>query len=120
MPYFAQATRRFHFDSAHHLPNYEGKCQRLHGHRWTLDVTIESRIDDTTGFVVDFSTMKKDLEPLLDRLDHHNLNEVLDNPTAENLCILLWEEIHNIYGRGLQKLRLYESPDSWIDYHGGL
>lgn len=30
------------FDSAHFLKGYEGKCSNIHGHRWTVEVTVAS------------------------------------------------------------------------------
>ena len=30
-----------HFDGAHFLTDYYGKCENLHGHRWRVVATIE-------------------------------------------------------------------------------
>lgn len=116
----AKATRRFHFDAAHHLPNYEGKCRNVHGHRWDLEVTVEDRINEN-GFVLDFSEIKKIVEAeVISYFDHCDLNKLIENPTAENLCVAIWKILHNQLGLSLSSIRLYESPDSWIDYNGGL
>ena len=50
--------RTFYFDSAHNLPNYNGKCKNLHGHRWRLDVYVEGVESKTTGMIVDFKDLK--------------------------------------------------------------
>ncbi len=34
---------RFHFDAAHQLPNYSGKCANLHGHRWEVEVVVNEK-----------------------------------------------------------------------------
>ena len=31
------------FDSAHFLSGYTGKCSNIHGHRWHVEIEIESR-----------------------------------------------------------------------------
>lgn len=30
-----------HFDAAHYIKDYDGKCNREHGHRWNIDVTMD-------------------------------------------------------------------------------
>jgi len=47
-------AKTFYFDSAHKLPNYEGKCRFLHGHRFRLDVVVEGHVNPLTGMVMDF------------------------------------------------------------------
>ena len=83
--------RTFHFDAAHHLPNYEGKCFRTHGHTWKVTVEVKGEIDPETGFVIDLSLLKATVEDLLIELDHQDLNSILKNPT----CELLTEYIFN-------------------------
>ncbi len=73
-----------HFDAAHFLENYMGKCANIHGHTWHVDVEIEGESLDKTGMVVDFGEVKKIIKSILP--DHEFLNRVLFiNPTAENL-----------------------------------
>ena len=31
-----------HYDAAHFLRNYEGKCERLHGHRYVVEVAVQT------------------------------------------------------------------------------
>jgi 6-pyruvoyltetrahydropterin/6-carboxytetrahydropterin synthase len=38
-----RVTKEFTFDAAHNLPNYHGKCERLHGHTYRIQVTIEEK-----------------------------------------------------------------------------
>ena len=42
----------FEFDAAHNLPNYAGKCERLHGHTYRLRVFCEAPVDPSTGLAV--------------------------------------------------------------------
>ena len=62
------------FDSAHFLSGYTGKCSNIHGHRWHVEIEIESRKLEKNGqergMLVDFGDLKKDLKELADSMDH--------------------------------------------------
>ena len=45
--------KEFEFDAAHYLPEYNGKCERLHGHTYKLVVKVEGT-PDKEGMVIDF------------------------------------------------------------------
>jgi 6-pyruvoyltetrahydropterin/6-carboxytetrahydropterin synthase len=96
-------TRIFHFSYAHHLPDYDGKCVRLHGHTGVLEVQVAAMgmferpsqlplvFEEKTypGMVVDFGSLKEIVErQVLEKLDHHLINDFLVVPTAENM--VLW------------------------------
>ena len=82
----------FYFAAAHRLPRYEGPCFRLHGHNYKFFVTVEGEVDPRTGMIADFGTIKEVVgQEVLARVDHRNLNDVLDNPTAENIARWIWE-----------------------------
>jgi len=126
-----------HFDAAHRLSNYEGKCQRLHGHRWLVKIKVRGGVLNNWGAVVDFGDIKKVLNKELDLLDHrtildtndpqnHNLNLPEDwvvwfegNPTAENIAqylfVSLQPEIENL-GVELKEVGVFESPESAVTY----
>lgn len=86
--------REFTFEAAHRLPAVPDghKCGRLHGHSYRLEVHVEGDVDLDTGMVMDFAEIKAAVAPVLDRLDHHYLNEVegLENPTSENVARWVW------------------------------
>ncbi len=69
-------TVRSSFSAAHRLLEYEGNCDRLHGHNWQVEVTVESEVLDARGMALDFRVMKASLNEILARLDHEYLNEV--------------------------------------------
>jgi 6-pyruvoyltetrahydropterin/6-carboxytetrahydropterin synthase len=57
-------TRRLEFDSGHRIPNHDGQCRHLHGHRYAIEVTLTGEVanhpgkaDD--GMVLDFGDIKK-------------------------------------------------------------
>ena len=77
-----------HFDSAHYLPGHPGKCNQLHGHRWEVKVVIQTSRLNSSGMVVDFG----DIKNIINKLDHRNLNELVDfNPTAELIAEGIWQ-----------------------------
>jgi 6-pyruvoyltetrahydropterin/6-carboxytetrahydropterin synthase len=105
-------TKEFVFDSAHCLPLYEGKCNRLHGHRWTLHITISGGLIKTgpyQGMVLDFGVLAKQVEPLISRLDHRDLNTFILNPTCENLLFWIGERLCEL-ALNWTCLTLEESP----------
>lgn len=89
--------------SASHSLNlsYESKCRKTHGHNWVVWVYCESRELDESGMIVDFTVIKRLIH---DKLDHQNLNEVLDfNPTAENLAEWICNQIQSCYRVDVQE-----------------
>jgi 6-pyruvoyltetrahydropterin/6-carboxytetrahydropterin synthase len=104
----------FGFEAAHRLAWHPGKCQNVHGHSYRLDVTVEGPLD-ANGVVVDFDTLKEVVRTqVVDPWDHRDLNEVLENPTAELLAQRAWELL-TVAGLPLAALRLWETTDSWVD-----
>ena len=114
-----RVCRSFPFDAAHFLPDYPGKCSKLHGHRWTLEVEIEGPVNPRTGFVMDFSELKILVQSrVIDHLDHDSLNIQFPNPTAEKIVQWVWVQLEGIISRldlTLTRLRLYETPDSYVE-----
>ena len=47
------------FSSAHRLRNYRGKCERMHGHNWKVNVTVGGDTIDENGLLIDFQIMKE-------------------------------------------------------------
>jgi 6-pyruvoyltetrahydropterin/6-carboxytetrahydropterin synthase len=89
-------TREFSFDAAHFLSNYYGKCERMHGHTYKLQVTLEGDVAEN-GMVMDFVVLKRIVKKqVLDLVDHQLLNDVLDNPSAERLVMWMWERLVNL------------------------
>ena len=76
--------------SAHQLREYQGKCERLHGHNWTIRVTVSGNELDKCGMLIDFGILKQRLKNILEILDHRFINEVPPfdkiNPSAENIA----------------------------------
>jgi len=108
----------FQFNAAHRLPRYQGPCFHTHGHNYQLVVFVGGRVDPTTGLSVDFGEVKRVVrERVLERIDHSDLNALLDNPTAENVVIWIWERLEPALP-GLSELQLFETPDCAVIYRG--
>ncbi len=108
----------FTFAAAHRLPRYQGPCQRLHGHNYRMYVAVEGEVDPGSGMVADFGRVKQVVQELvLARVDHRDLNDILENPTAENIARWAWETLEPGLP-GLCEVRLREIPDSCVTYRG--
>ncbi len=109
-----RVTRRFSFEAAHHLPFHQGKCHRLHGHHYRLEVTVEGPLRED-GMVIDFDELEGLVErEVLSGLDHQLLNDLIDNPTAELMAHELWKRIASL-GLKVVALRLWETPDASVE-----
>ena len=109
-----RVTKSFSFEAAHELPWHAGKCKRLHGHSYRLEVTIEGPLDHN-GIVVDFDDVQRIVEDeVIARYDHRHLNELVDNPTAELLAADIWKRVEAA-GLDVVALRLWETADSSVE-----
>lgn len=86
------------FAAAHHLPSLPGthKCRRPHGHNYTVTVEVNALRLDAHGFVVDYAVLDEWWSRIKDRVDHHDLNEILGDAvpstTAENIASYLYRD----------------------------
>lgn len=118
-----QITTRLEFDAGHRIPSHKSQCKNLHGHRYTIEITLSGDIisqEDTSenGMVMDFSDVKKiaktsvvdvwdhaflvyqhDLEVLnfLNTLPNHNTVIFPTVPTAENMAAEAFKILKNQY-----------------------
>src|SRR4030067_3809920 len=90
------------FEAAHYLRGYKGKCENLHGHRYTIIVKVSAQKLNNIGLAYDFTDLKKYLGEILDRYDHTCLNDVKPfdkiNPSAENLAAAIYKELKKKLG----------------------
>ena len=130
-------TRKAEFSAAHYYHNPEfspeenqrvfGKCNNPHGHghNYTLEVTVKGHVDARSGFVVDLKQLKDVMNrEVIDALDHRFLNHEVAEfkhaiPTTENLAIAIWERLMGkLQTSKLHRIRVYETPDLFVDYYG--
>ena len=83
------------FSAAHNLRNYDGKCEKLHGHNWIVEAAFRYKKLDENGLAVDFRIAKAALKDAIEELDHSYLNESgyfkKTNPTSENIAKFIFD-----------------------------
>jgi 6-pyruvoyltetrahydropterin/6-carboxytetrahydropterin synthase len=104
--------RIFHFDAAHFLPDYKGKCEKVHGHTYKMEVVIEDEVKDK-GMVMDFTELGKIVEiNVIEKFDHENLNELMENPTAENIAKDIFKRLDKLLP--LLSVKVWEGEGKWV------
>jgi len=112
-----------HFDAAHFLRGYQGKCEALHGHRFRVVVKITASEVDEVGLAYDFTVLKQQLGDILSSFDHTCLNDVPPfdkiNPSSENIAATIYNELQpKLAGApvSLSCVEVWESPQSGVAY----
>lgn len=133
-------TTKHHFDSAHFLKGYDGKCSNIHGHRWFIEVSVQSEalIEDgcKRGMLVDFHTLKDDLKKECDHFDHKlimeegSLKEATEKaledegfamlrlpyrPTSENIAKYFYDYMTEC-GYLVKEVTCFETPENRATY----
>ncbi len=129
-------TRRAEFSASHvcRLPSRseaenralfgEGANPNGHGHNYVVEVTVEGEPDPATGMVIDLKRLKEILEEeIVAPMDHRFLNYEVKPfdmvvPTAENVAGEIWRRLESRIsspGIALAKVRLFETPDLYVD-----
>ncbi len=129
-------SRRFDFSASHRYYRQDwseeknkevfGLCTSPygHGHNYELHVTISGPIDPDTGMIINLSRLKEIVNRILEQFDHKFLN--LDTPyfkdkipTTENIALVLFglikEQLKELPGLQLRRVRLYEREDLYAD-----
>ncbi len=123
-----EVTVEGRFAAAHNLRDYEGDCERLHGHNYQARVTVRVAELGADGLGVDFRELKAALGAVLEELDHHYLNEDVAefavgklNPTTENLARFVFDRLRGTElanGARPHAVTVWESPDCSVTYYG--
>ena len=117
----AELVTTFRFDAGHRLPNLPAghKCASPHGHSYKVDVHVTGPVDPHVGWVMDFGQIKQIVRPLVEQLDHRNLNDIpgLENSTSELIAGWLWERIKPQLP-ALSAIVIHESENSHCIYRG--
>jgi len=118
-----QITVEQHFDAAHFLRGYQGKCEALHGHRFQVVAKIRASGVDDIGIAYDFAELKRYLGDTISRFDHTCLNDVLPfdkiNPSSENIAATIYNELKlKLAGTpvSLSCIEVWESPQTGVAY----
>jgi 6-pyruvoyltetrahydropterin/6-carboxytetrahydropterin synthase len=112
-----------HFDAAHFLRGYQGKCEALHGHRFLVLVTVQASQLDEVGMAYDFSVLKKQVGDILARFDHTCLNDIPPftkiNPSSENIASTVFKKLKpKLAGQpvSITRIEVWESPQNRATY----
>lgn len=117
-----EVAARMHFDAAHQLRGYAGKCERLHGHRFQVEAVVAAAELQPSGLAFDFVVLKQLLGRIISELDHAYLNEL---PAFQEVNTSSEQIARHIYRRlapelppsvRLQSVTVWESPDCWARY----
>lgn len=137
LPRVGSITKDFRFSAGHTLALHRGKCRNLHGHNYTLRVSIKGPIhnDGTSSndMVMDFGDLKDVMRPLIEYVDHRfiiwehdpryiglmaidptSLIALPFHPTAERLAIWFENRIEGALGDQAVdvSITLWETDDS--------
>ncbi len=116
-----ELLRRYRFEAAHRLTMVPSghRCSRFHGHTYAVEITVRGPLDPKAGWVTDYATIDAVAQPLIDQLDHRDLNEIdgLGNPTSEHLARWLWDRLAPELP-GLHAVTIAENPDAACTYRG--
>ena len=93
------------------LPGHP-KCGQLHGHTYKVEIVIEGEPKD--DMLIDFADMKAAVNNTLNRYDHRSLNDFLDYPTVENICIMLHEQLKQALPFPFT-IRVWEGDGKWAE-----
>ncbi|MDD5259569.1 MAG: 6-carboxytetrahydropterin synthase QueD [bacterium] len=111
------------FSAAHNLREYKGKCEKLHGHNWKVEVEVQGKKLGRSGMLIDFHDLKKKVEDALAKLDHGYLNESAPfdkiNPTSENLAKYIFASLNRHLPSAvcrLSKITVWESDTACATY----
>jgi 6-pyruvoyltetrahydropterin/6-carboxytetrahydropterin synthase len=129
------ATRKFSFSAAHRYWRPEwtpeenqrafGSLTTVHGHNYSLEVTVHGLVDERTGMVMNLAELKQVVtDAVIQRFDHSDLNRdpLFANgliPTTENLVRAIWDLLVPKLGADrLWRLRVWEDPTFCVEYYG--
>ncbi len=109
-------SREFKFDAAHKIIDYNGKCENLHGHTYFLKVTITGELKKNE-MVLDFAIFKKNVNKIVEQLDHKYLNDIFKNPTTEIVALFIFEKLKTEFEKyqcRIYEISLSEGPNNTV------
>lgn len=106
------------------MPDYPGKCARLHGHTWRVELAVTGRELNREGLLLDLGQLKAWLGQVVEPLDHTLLNEVEvlrgKPPSAENLARYIYTALAGLLPGQvhLEEVWVWESDTAAAGYRG--
>ncbi len=108
-----------HFSAAHHLLNYEGNCENQHGHNWKVEIYAQGEQLNESNILIDFKILKRELNKILDRLDHKDINELPEfknvSPSSEIIAKYIYQQLKKEIPQ-LSKVCVWETEKARAGY----
>lgn len=118
------------FSAAHAIRLYDGTLEPIHGHDWSVEVTVGSDQLDGMDTVMDFHVLEQAVDALLDGWQNRSLNEcppfapalpggpLAINTTAERVAQVVGEAAASVLPEGvtLRWVRVGEAPGCFATY----
>jgi len=112
------------FASAHQLRGYKGKCEKLHGHNWKVQISVAAERLNEIDLAIDFHELKKMANEVIAPLDHSFLNDVFPftekNPSSENIAKWIYESMKKKINEGnvrISAVTVWESDTASASYY---
>lgn len=107
------------FSAAHHLLNYDGECENQHGHNWMVEAFVQGESLNKSNILIDYKVLKKELNTVLDTLDHKDLNELSEfkgeSPSSEMISAYIYSKLKEKIVQ-LSKITVWETQTSCCSY----
>ena len=88
----------FTFSAAHHLKIKNHKCSQMHGHNYKVRIECSGELNKD-GMIIDFHEIKRRMTPIINRLDHSFLNDIIiHETTSENIAAWIFKQANDQIG----------------------
>ena len=129
-------TKQYKFCAAHKYWNNIWSDQKnkevfdeditIHGHNYTLSITVKGKIDSDSGFIIDIKGLNKVVSKyIINIFDHSQIEKDISwfknkQPSTENMVVFMWNEIvDKIPSKAvLYCIKLRETPTIYSEYYG--
>lgn len=110
------------FSAAHHLLNYKGKCENVHGHNWKVEVYANGETLDKSNILIDFKILKREINEIIEYLDHKDLNELEEfkneSPSSEFIAKFIYKKAKEKFNQ-ISRVDVWETSTSRASYFEG-
>ena len=116
-------TIRKTFSAAHILKEIGGKCEEMHGHNFTVEVTVAGPSLNSEDLLIDFRVLKGWTNEVLEEMDHKYLNDVECfkgmNPSSEQVARYIYSRLAEKAASlklTLAQITVWESENARVSY----
>jgi 6-pyruvoyltetrahydropterin/6-carboxytetrahydropterin synthase len=120
-----EITIKQSFSAAHMINEIGGRCEKLHGHNFVVEISICANVLSVEGILVDFRILKQWADEILKEFDHKYLNDISyfkdTSPSSENVARYIYDRIsEKVKKRNLDvsRVTVWESEDARASYYG--